>query len=138
MLKVKVSAASGSLTLGVTGVLVVSSFVVMLALAAVGGFPGGCPVMTPTMIAIRAAREMSPSRNFWIAARIMLSMDWSPLIAGFARRRATDSYTKAAHCQSRGRYRNRRPLVPGRNGMAPARERYPAFAPRTSLTAAKT
>src|SRR5882762_4241810 len=78
MLKVKVSPASGSLTLGVTGALAASSRVVMLALVAVGGFPGGCPLMTPTMIAIRAARDMSPSRNFWIAARMMLSMDWSP------------------------------------------------------------
>src|SRR6266853_2602913 len=49
----------------------------MLALAAVGGFPS-CPLMTPTMIAIRAAKEMSPSRNFLIAAKIMLSIDWSP------------------------------------------------------------
>src|SRR6266516_2241306 len=83
MLKVKVSPASGSLTLGVTGALAASSRVVMLALAAVGGFPGGCPLMTPTMIAIRAARDMSPSRNFWIAARMIVSIDRLPFIVGF-------------------------------------------------------
>src|SRR6266702_82463 len=79
MLKVKVSPASGSVTLGVTGALVVSSSVVMLALAAVGACASGCPVTTLTMMAIRAAREMRPSRNFLMAARIIVSIDWSPL-----------------------------------------------------------
>src|SRR6266853_1522904 len=97
MLKVKVSPASGSVTLGVTGALVVSSSVVMLALAAVGACAGGCPVMTPTMMAIRAAREISPSRNFLIAARIIVSIDRPPF---YRRIRATDGMLLAGEGKS--------------------------------------
>src|SRR5215467_11764321 len=68
MLKANVSPASGSVTLGVTGALAVSSSVVMLALAAVGAWATGCPVTMPTIVAIRAANDIRPRRNCLRAA----------------------------------------------------------------------
>src|SRR5499427_9192455 len=82
MLKVNVSPASGSVTLGVTGALALSSSVVMLALAAVGACATGCPVTVAMTMASRAAKDIRPRRNCLMAANMALIMGGPPGLPG--------------------------------------------------------